>query len=245
MRYELAEADQADKKDQIVITVHETEENELYVRSVDLFSNPMKLRVSARKQTNLDSIFHNEIAEMIRRICAGATLAKQIINVPDFALRVHGLVIKGYTLLVHTLENGMRQFIVRLRRSVGNAMALFREWKAPGKGLTFMPAGEESASSRPIGSQRLFDEMLSHLYLPLVNLNSFLQQALESRHDGGAPEFSSSVVQLKTKAEVLQFAFDRVISEMMLEKYTGEEAAMDHAPKQIEFPKPGLAVSQT
>jgi len=27
-------------------------------------------------------------------------------------------------------------------------------------------------------------------------------------------------VQLKTKAEVLQFAFDRLISEMMLEKFT-------------------------
>ena len=114
-----------------------------------MFSNPMKLRVSARNQNSLEAIFHGEIAEMIRKICQGATLAKQIINVPDFALRVHGLMIRGYTLLVHTMENGMRQFIVRLRRSVGNALALFREWNEPGTGLTFMP-NADTGRQQPI-----------------------------------------------------------------------------------------------
>ena len=197
----------------------------------------MKLRVSARQRKSLESIFHDEIAEMIRRICAAATLAKQIINVPDFALRIHGLVIQGYTLLVHTMENGLRQFIVRLRRSVGNAMALFREWNEPHTGLTFQPNGDTEGGAANIGAQRLFDEMLSHLYLPLVNLNTFLQHALESRDDGRGPEFSSSVVQLKTKAEVLQFAFDRVISEVMLKKYAGAGPISGTAPMQLGVPE--------
>ena len=76
-----------------------------------------------------------------------------------------------------------------------------------------------------IKSDRLFDEMLSHLYLPLVNLNNYLKHVLDGgqRH-AGKDQLESSVVQLKTKAEVLQFAFDRLISEMMLHKYTHPKA---------------------
>lgn len=213
MRYEVAEADQ---KDQIVITLHESERSDLCVRSVDVFAAPMKVRVSAQSQKNLESVFHREIAEMIRRMCEAATLAKQIINVPDFALRFRGLAIKGYTLLVHTMENGLRQFIVRLKRGMGNALALFKSWGAQEDGLSIVPISNQQG----VNSDRLFDEMLSHLYLPLVNLNNFLKGALESRSNHGSEDLATSVVQLKTKAEVLQFAFDRLISEMMLEKYT-------------------------
>lgn len=225
MRYEVAEADQ---KDQIVITLHESEGSDLCVRSVDVFAAPMKVRVSAQTQKGLESVFHREIAEMIRRMCEAATLAKQIINVPDFTLRFRGLAIKGYTLLVHTMENGLRQFIVRLKRGIGNALALFKPWGEQKNGLSVLPISGQDG----VNSDRLFDEMLSHLYLPLVNLNNFLKNALESRSDHASGDLATSVVQLKTKAEVLQFAFDRLISEMMLEKYTRAEP--DYA--QDQFP---------
>ena len=231
MRYELAEADQEEQKDQIVITIHESDGRDLCVRSVDLFSNPIKVRVSTKGKRQLAVIFQQEIADIIEQICATATLAEQIINVPDFALRIRGLVVQGYTLLVHTMENGLRQFIVRLRRGIGNALALFRDWSQASSGLNILPANPDTdaGKSGTIGAHRLFDEMLSHLYLPLVNMNSFLKQALESKQDGRGPEFLSSIVQLKTKAEVLQFAFDRVISEMVLDKYakSGTTKAVD------------------
>ena len=97
-----------------------------------------------------------------------------------------------------------------------NALALFKSWGEQENSLSITPVGEQQG----VSSDRLFDEMLSHLYLPLVNLNNFLKGALESRADHASGDLATSVVQLKTKAEVLQFAFDRLISEMMLEKYT-------------------------
>ena len=239
MRYELAEADQEDQKDQIVITIHESDARDLCVRSVDLFSNPIKVRVSAKGKRQLAAIFQQEIADIIEQICATATLAEQIINVPDFALRIRGLVVQGYTLLVHTMENGLRQFIVRLRRGIGNALALFRSWNESNSGLSILPSEPEAPTGKSgkIGAHRLFDEMLSHLYLPLVNMNSFLKQALESKQDGRGPEFSSSIVQLKTKAEVLQFAFDRVISEMVLDKYANSGAAKTVDARNLALPE--------
>lgn len=137
---------------------------------------------------------------------------------PDFSLRFRGLAIRGYTLLVHTLEDGMRQFIVRLKRGVGNAMALFQSFGGPQSGLKILSDPADDAEGQRGNSGRLFDEMLSHLYLPLVNLNTYLRTTLDGRNNGDT-DLASSVVQLKTKAEVLQFAFDRLISEMMLDKY--------------------------
>ncbi|MEM6621182.1 MAG: hypothetical protein AAF674_03070 [Pseudomonadota bacterium] len=215
MPYEVAEAD---PRNQIVLTLHESEGQSLSVRAVELFVAPMKLRLSTTSVDTLDTVFHHEIAETVRKICASATLPKQIINVPDFVLRFRGLAIRGYTLLVHTIENGVRQFIVRLKRGVGNAFALFRSWESADAGLSIQPV---MGDDRQINSGRLFDEMLSHIYLPLVNLNNYLRQSLEGQRDPRGAGIMGSVVQLKTKAEVLQFAFDRLISEVMLEKYTG------------------------
>ena len=217
MPYELAEADQ---KDQIVITLHESAGRDLSVRSVDLFISAMKVRFSAQAVNCLERIFHSDVAEMVRGICRSATLSKQIINVPDFNLRFRGLAIRGYTLLVHTMEDGLRQFIVRLKRGIGNALALFRPWEDEGQGLSIVNASFENSSNQ-VSPGRLFDEMLAHLYLPLVNMNNYLRQALEGQRENGGQALATSIVQLKTKAEVLQFAFDRLISELMLEKYAG------------------------
>ncbi len=213
-------AEQVDSTDQIVITLHEEEGSDVFIRSVDLFISSMKVRFSARSTSSVEAVFENEFADLIRRICGSSTLAKQVINVPDFVLRVRGLVIQGYTLLVHTLDNGMRQFIIRLKQATGNALALFRPNSESGHGLSMFSGGPVNGNGCDQQSERLFDEMLSNLYLPLVNLNSYLKHVLDGDRTGATDQLGSSIVQLKTKAEVLQFAFDRLISEIMLEKYT-------------------------
>ncbi|MEM7061069.1 MAG: hypothetical protein AAF557_26110 [Pseudomonadota bacterium] len=223
MAQELAKAesiDQAESTDQIVITLHEEEGSDVFIRSVDLFISSMKVRFSARSTSSVESVFQNEFADLIRRICRSSTLAKEVINVPDCALRAGGLAIRGYTLLVHTLDNGMRQFILRLKQATGNALALFRPSDTPGQGLSMFSTGLVNSNGTDVRSNRLFDEMLSHIYLPLVNLNSYLKHVLDGERNGSPDQLGSSIVQLKTKAEMLQFAFDRLISEVMLDKYT-------------------------
>ncbi|MFK7944943.1 MAG: hypothetical protein AB8B85_18820 [Paracoccaceae bacterium] len=215
----LVEVDVKDQNDQIVVTIHETPQKELSLRSVDMFTPAMRVRVSTATTDRIEQVFHNEIADLIRKICGSATQPKQVINVPDFTMRFRGLAIRGYTLLVHTLDDGMRQFIVRLKRGVGNAMSLFRRIETPESGLNVLGDAPEGVSANQVQVGRLFDEMLSHLYLPLVNLNSYLRASLDGETDKRDSGLESSVVRLKTKAEVLQFAFDRLISEMMLEKY--------------------------
>ncbi len=217
----LEELVETDQKDQIVLTLNDGPDLDLQIRSIDLFVGAMKVRFSTQRFSQIEETLQTDIARMIREICASSTQRKQIINVPDFCLRIRGLVVRGYTLMVSTLENGLRQFILRLKQATGNAFALFSMQADERRGLVFADSELMVRSDQQIDSNRLFDEMLSHLYLPLTNLNTFLRGALDGERRCKTEELSHSVVQLKTKAEVLQFAFDRLISEMMLEKYTG------------------------
>ena len=237
MSYELVEVEAKDQKDQIVITIHETPEKELSLRSVDLFAPAMRVRVSTPTTDEIEQVFHTDVAQLIRDICATVTQPKQVINVPDFTLRVRGLAIRGYTLLVHTLECGLRQFIVRLKRGVGNAMALFRPMNESESGLWVLGNGDADGPATQANAGQLFDEMLSHLYLPLVNLNTYLRATLDGHVDSRDEGLESSVVQLKTKAEMLQFSFDRLISEMMLAKFAHRAgpAAMQPQLAQIDY----------
>ena len=118
----------------------------------------------------------------------------------------------------------LRQFILRLKHATGNPLAMFKDSGRGGEGLSLFSASLAGGDRRQVGSERLFDEMLSHIYLPLVNLNNYMKNVLDGERSDGTDQLGASVVQLKTKAEVLQFAFDRLISEMMLERYTEPNA---------------------
>ncbi|MEM6663107.1 MAG: hypothetical protein AAF666_13120 [Pseudomonadota bacterium] len=210
----------ADPNDKIVITIHESAERDgLIVRSIELFVSAMKIRFSAHQSNTVEDVFQDDISGLLRSICASAESAKQIINVPDFCLRLRGLAIDGYTLLVHTMENGMRQFIVRMRRAVGNALALFKVSSGTDSGLSLFTSKLVGSSAHDLQPDRLFDEMLSHVYLPLVNLNNYLKDVLDGKQACQTNGLGGSIVQLKTKAEVLQFAFDRLISEMTVTQF--------------------------
>ena len=225
----LIEFENKDHKDQIVITVHETPEKSLILRSVDLFIPSLKVRLSSQATDDMEQIFHRDIAALVQRICGSATLPKQIINVPDFCLRFRGLAIRGYTLLVHTLEDGMRQFIIRLKRGVGNALALFQDSALAEGPFNLVGAGDGStASSR--SSAQLFEEMLSNLYLPLVNLNTYLRATFDDPAKAKDSALAGSLVQLKSKTELLQFAFDRLISERMIETYAHDDEREPRKP---------------
>jgi hypothetical protein len=220
----LEEMVEHDQRDQIIITLHSAPEQDLALRSVDLHAGAMRVRFSSAKTDQIEDLLHRDFAKLIRQICSGATMRKQIFNVPDFCMRIRGLAVKGYTLMVNTMENGMRQFIIRLKQATGNAMALFSKATTGNKGLLILDDGVLDRSSIQIDPNRLFDEMLAHLYLPLTNLNNYLRATLDGERSANTRDLSHSVVQLKTKAEVLQFAFDRLISEKMLEKFAGPEA---------------------
>ncbi len=227
---------EAETNDQIVITLRQEDAADLSVRAVDLFVGAMRVRFSAHASCGMQDVFEGDIERMLREICARSSLTTQIINVPDFCVRIRGLVIEGYTLLVHTMENGLRQFIVRLKQAVGNGLALFKMNEGPDQGLSLFTSQLLPGDENQLRADRLFDEMLSHLYLPLVNLNTYLKNALDGRRDSRGDQLKSSVVQLKTKAEVLQFAFDRLISEMMVEKFTGSGPGHERPPEmQVEL----------
>jgi len=217
----LEEMVEHDQRDQIVITLHGGPEQDLTLRSIDLHAGAMKVRVSSAKTDRIEDILHKDFAKLVRQICSNATMKKQIFNVPDFCMRIRGLAVRGYTLMVNTLESGMRQFILRLKEATGNALAMLAQTASNGQGLLILDNQIMNTSAIQIDPNRLFDEMLSHLYLPLTNLNSYLRATLDGQRDTKVEQFSHSIVQLKTKAEVLQFAFDRLISEKMLEKFTG------------------------
>ncbi len=208
-------------RDQIVITLHGSAELDLVLRSVDVYAGAMKVRVSSARTDKIEDLMHRDFAKLVRQICSGIPIKTQVLNVPDFCMRLRGLAVKGYTLMVNTLENGMRQFILKLKDATGNALAMFSHASSGQQGLLILDGDVLNNPSLQIDPNGLFDEMLSHLYLPLTNLNSYLRATLDGQKDAKVEQFSHSIVQLKTKAEVLQFAFDRLISEMMLEKFTG------------------------
>ncbi len=215
-----SDAEEMGQQDQIVITLHEEVDGDLQVRSVDLFAGALKLRLSTQGVYRVDEVFHREMADTIHTICHESNLAKQILSMPDALLRVRGLMIRGYTLLVNTMANGLRQFIIRLSRTLGNAFDLFQLKNISSDSMAALNPRTETQGLKDTGSDQLFNEMLSHIYLPLVNLNNFLRAALDGERAYNTTQLSNSVVHLKTKTEVLQFAFDRLISEVMLEKYT-------------------------
>ena len=207
--------------DQIIITILEDGGQNLCAQSIDFIIGAMQLRISPRSDQRLRSVFHDPIADHIEDVCTRASQPRQMVNVPDFSLSFRDLTVRGYTLIVHTLDSGLRQFIIKLKQAVGNALAIFGDWDAGDCGLAI--GRTDNTFDGNTTSARLFDEMLAHLYLPLSNLNMFLNQAIDAHGVNRETGFGGSIVQLKTKAEMLQFAFDRLISEVMLDKYSGAD----------------------
>ena len=213
--------------DQITIALAEDPSGALRPLSIDVEVSSLHVVFSARQSSTIDRLLNAEFARTIRGICAALAPETQIVNAPDFRMRVCGLVLEGYTLLANTLDDGLRRFTIRFGRVSGNGLAVLS--------LADPEAGEAEPSpfgsgmlrgpDRPAGADRLFDEMLAHLYQPLVNLNTYMRSVLDGQNSCSAEEFSSFAVQLKARAENLQFAFDKMISELMVARVSPHEPA--------------------
>ncbi len=222
-----AECKETKPTDQITIALAEDASGALRPMSVDLEVSALQIVFSARQASTIDRVFNTDFARMIRGICLALPLDSQIVSAPDFRMRTCGLVLEGYTLLANTLDDGLRRFTVRLGRFSGNGLALLNLCgpDEEGEALSLFRSEVMRGLDRQINADRLFDEMLAHLYLPLVNLNSYMRSVLDGQNSCSAEEFSASAVQLKARAENLQFAFDKMISELMVQRVSPPEPA--------------------
>jgi hypothetical protein len=211
--------------DQITIALAEDASGALRPLSIDLEANSLQVVFSARQAGTIDRVLNADFARTIRGICLGLPPDTAVVNAPEFRTRTCGLVIEGYTALANTLEDGLRRFTIRLGRVSGNGLAVLGAGDPDGDGAAISLFRNEvlRGLDRHIEADRLFDEMLAHLYLPLVNLNSYMRSVLDGQSSCSAEDFSASAVQLKARAEHLQFAFDRMISELMVQRVSPPE----------------------
>lgn len=210
----------------VAITLDEEDGGRLSVRAIDLSVSTVRVRFSASRPSAPEEVFQPDVARILRSICDGAAHATCAIERPDFCVRVQGLVLEGCTIAISAADGRARRLQLTLHRARGNALAMFRASARADTGLALFTSRILTDPCDRLTSERLFDEMLSQLYLPLVNLNAYLRHVLDGSVAGRGESFSSSVVQLKTRAETLQFAFDRLISEMMVDKFAGEETGL-------------------
>ena len=237
-----AEFPDAKPTDQITIALAEDASGALRPLSIDLEANALQVVFSARQAGTIDRALNADFARTIRGICLALPPDTQVVNAPEFRARTCGLVIEGYSALASTLEDGLRRFTLRLGRVSGNGLAVL-SLSDPEQGGEAMPLFQSEVPrgfDRQIDADRLFDEMLAHLYLPLVNLNSYMRSVLDGHSSCSAEEFSTSAVQLKARAEHLQFAFDRMISELMVQRVSPPEPMPMASFALHEDPAPAL-----
>ena len=208
----------ADANNELLIMLEECGPRTFSVRAVELSLSAVKVRFTAADAARIDQVFQGELADVVRSICEGAAHVPDRIEQPDFCLRLRGLVLQGYAISSSLSETGLRRMQLRIDQAIGNALAAFRLSARSDTGLALFTPRILSGPDCGLGSDRLFDEMLSQLYLPLVNLNAYLRHVLDGSTPGRDESLSNSVVQLKTRAETLQFAFDRLIAEKMVDR---------------------------
>ena len=233
------ELNEAKSADQITLTLAEDPSGALRPLSIDLEVSSLHVVFSARQASTIDRVFNADFARMIRGICLALAPETQIVTAPDFRVRIGGLALEGYTLLANTMEDGLRRFTIRLGRVSGNGLALLQlsGYEAEDQ-LSVVQSAMLRGLDRQVNADRLFNEMLAHLYLPLVNLNSYMRSVLDGQSSCSVEEFSASAVQLKARAENLQFAFDKMISELMVARVSPPEPAPMQSYALHEEPAP-------
>lgn len=220
-----AEFEDTKPNDQITIALAEDASGALRPLSIDLEASALQVVFSTRQASTIDRALNADFARTIRSICLSLPPDMQVVNAPEFRTRTCGLVLEGYTALANTLEDGLRRFTIRLGRISGNGLAVLdnSESEQDGEAISLFRNEVLPGLDRHIDADRLFAEMLAHLYLPLVNLNSYMRSVLDGQNSCSAEDFSASAVQLKARAEHLQFAFDKMISELMVQRVSPPE----------------------
>lgn len=208
--------------DDVLIVLEQAGRTALGVRAVELSISAVKVRFAASKAQDPERVFRREVASTVRSICDGAIRSLGAVDRPGFSLHLRGLDLEGYAIATSVSEAGTRRYRLRIGRATGNALGIFNLSADSETGLALFTPQILSGPEEHSGSVQLFNDMLSQLYLPLVNLNAYLRLMLDGTAPGRGESLSQSVVQLKTRAETLQFAFDRLIAEMMVDRYMTE-----------------------
>ena len=206
--------------DQIVVHLEELGTDQLGVRAIELSVSSVMVRFSAPDAQGLDDTFQPQFGGIIRSICDGALHSPGTIQRPDFCLRQRGLTLEGYEVTRSLDDAGTYRIQLKFHRARGNALSVFRLSSRTDTGISLFTPRILSGPDNHMSSQRLFDDMLSQLYLPLVNLNAYLRHVLDGSTPQRGEPLSHSVVQLKTRAETLQYAFDRLIADMMMSRFS-------------------------
>ena len=192
--------------DQIVISLRDAAEG-LTVAHVDLTVNGLETRITGGGHRTVESVFRAAFAQHVRAICLAASTTRQVLYMPDYEVRLGGLELRGYTLRIDADGTSGRRLALRMRRLAGDAMAVFRSDSDTIAVPTARIAGGGDA-------ERLFNEMLSQVYLPLADLNRYLDGIFGGNRTPEPEQLTASILRFKTKAEALQFAFERLIGDV-------------------------------
>lgn len=227
---------EAKPADQLYISLEEDSAANLRVNTVGIVSGKMRVNFAPLEASELSEVLHPAIAQEIQRICSIASGSKHLLSKPEFMLRAGGAVLHGYALLVSSDPSGRRSFNLRFRKLTGTALAIFRTEIRTSGSLAVL--NEDKAKTMPSGqsSTRLYDQMLSELYVPLANLTGYLKQTSKALSAEEQPSFQGSVAHLKARAELLQHAFDRLITEMTLDVEPLDAANNPSSPRPLPLP---------
>jgi hypothetical protein len=227
---------EAEPADQLYISLDEDDAAHLRIKTVGIVSGKMRVNFAPIEASELTEVLHPAIAQEILRICSVASGAKHLLSKPDFMLRAGGAVLHGYALLVSTDESGKRSFNLRFRKLTGTALAIFRTEIRTSGSLAVLNDDAPRNLPHMQASTRLYDQMLSELYVPLANLTGYLKQTSKTLSEEQQPCFQGSVAHLKARAELLQHAFDRLITEMTLDVEPLDAANNPSSPRPLPLP---------
>ena len=206
-----------DSTNQIVLMLEQVSHDTFSVNAIDLHVGAMKIRFSADRQNDLVDVFNRDAAALIRTLSVGALRNRADCDLELGPVEICGVTIRSLSAAISRTDHGVPQIDLRLDATRGNVIALFRITPSSDTGLSLFRSRVLSGPGCHLDSDQLLDDMLSQLYLPLVNLNAFLRQLLDGQLEAPKEALAASVIQLKTKAEVLQFAFDRLLSGMVID----------------------------
>jgi hypothetical protein len=183
------------------ITLHAEPDGFRWVRSVVATLGPARVRVSFQSRMALDAAFRPEAAEEIGALCRDAAPQEGVLSLPDLCLSLGGLLIRSAVILVHRAADGARQILIRARKVVGSALALFRP--------------EVIASDGPaIRYEQLASMAVEKFFLPIANLNHLLDEVIWSGNADSQARVLKSLERLRAHTLALQAAFAGLVAEI-------------------------------
>ncbi|MEM7422192.1 MAG: hypothetical protein AAF334_00635 [Pseudomonadota bacterium] len=213
----------------ISITLGRFSDGRFIVKAVDFLSHSLKLRLSTGTEETPDAILNRRLASDLTLLCGKYSDRRQVISLPDYTLDLGALMVRGITILVHRVVDGSRQFVVRLRQATGYALTILNLSRTTGSELSFEAPEAGARVGRTGQDDTLLMQMLEKLYMPLCDLNTYINDRLESGQRLDGPALDRSLTALKTRMELFQFAFENVIRSQ-----NGGRAALPHRQTVLE-----------